>query len=65
MTNEEYRSILEKLGLPIIGAAPVLGVGPRTAQGYAADRPIPGPVARLMQLLSDCPTLVQQLKDMD
>lgn len=51
MTLREYRRILGKLGLPIVGAT-VFGVSRRQAQRYAAGTPIPAPVAMLMRLVA-------------
>lgn len=64
MTNREYRAILEKLAIPVIGAAEILGISPRQAQRYAAADAIPGPVARLMRLLADGTLQPHTLKDM-
>lgn len=35
MTPKQYRQALEKLGLSIIGAAPVFGISKRQAQRFA------------------------------
>lgn len=51
MTAAQYRKLLDRLGLTIVGAAPVLGISPRQAQRYAAGDPIPGPVAKLLRLM--------------
>ena len=53
MTSTQYRKLLDRLGLTIVGAAPVLGISPRQAQRYAAGDPIPGPVAKLLRLMVD------------
>lgn len=50
VTADEYRLALRDLGLSQVGAAPVLGVSPRTAQTYAAEGPS-GPAALAIQLL--------------
>ncbi len=47
MTPEAYRAALQRLGLSIVGAAPLLGVTGRTSQRYAADG-APESVARLL-----------------
>ncbi len=54
MTANEYRAALEKLGLSQVGAAPLLGVSPRTAQTYAAEGPS-GPAALAISLLLEMP----------
>ncbi len=54
MTAEEYRAALAALGLSQVGAAPVLGVSPRTAQTYAAEGPS-GPAALAIRLLLELP----------
>lgn len=48
MTKTQYRSALKKLGLSIVGAAPVLGIGRRQSQRYAAGDPVPETVAKLL-----------------
>lgn len=52
MTKLQYLAALKKLGLtPASKAtAAALGVGLRTAQGYAEGRPIPKPVALLLAM---------------
>lgn len=54
MTANEYRAALEKLGLSQVGAAPILGVSPRTAQTYAAEGPS-GPASLAIRLLLELP----------
>jgi len=54
VTANEYRAALEKLGLSQVGAAPLLGVSPRTAQTYAAEGPS-GPAALAIRLLLELP----------
>jgi len=54
MTANEYRAALTKLGLSQVGAAPLLGVSPRTAQTYAAEGPS-GPAALAIRLLLELP----------
>lgn len=54
MTADEYRDALRRLGLSQVGAAPVLGVSPRTAQTYAAEGPS-GPAALAVRLLLELP----------
>lgn len=54
MNANQYRESLARLGLSQVGAAPVLGVSPRTAQRYAEDGPS-GPAARLVELLLSRP----------
>lgn len=53
MTSAQYRKLLDRLGLSIVGAAPVLGISPRQAQRYAAGDPIPGPVSKLLKIIVD------------
>lgn len=50
MTAEKYLAGLEALGLSQVGAAPLWGVSPRTAQSYAANGP-PKTVAMALELL--------------
>ena len=54
MTAEEYRDALSRLGLSQVGAAPILGVSPRTAQTYASEGPS-GPASLAIQLLLEMP----------
>ena len=54
MNATEYRAALTKLGLSQVGAAPLLGVSPRTAQTYAAEGPS-GPAALAIRLLLEFP----------
>ena len=54
MTADEYRAALCDLGLSQVGAAPILGVSPRTAQTYAAHGPS-GPAALAIRLLLALP----------
>lgn len=54
MNADQYRDALKKLGLSQIGAAPLLGVSPRTAQTYAAEGPS-GPAALAIKLLLELP----------
>lgn len=54
MNANEYRAALTKLGLSQVGAAPLLGVSPRTAQTYAAEGPS-GPAALAIRLLLALP----------
>ena len=50
MTNLQYRAALKKLGLTVVGAAPVLGVSRRQSQYYASgETPIPEPIVRLLR----------------
>jgi hypothetical protein len=52
MTSAEYRKALDRLGLSIVGAAPVLGIGRRHSQRIAAgETPVSGPISRLLSLL--------------
>ena len=52
MTAKQYRAALEKLGLTIVGAAPVLGISRRQAQRVAAgDSPVPEPIQKLLALI--------------
>lgn len=54
MTRAEYRAALRAFGVSRIGAADLWGVGPRTAQRYAAEGP-PEVVARAIWLLQRFP----------
>lgn len=50
MKHEEYRSIIEKLGLTQVAAGEFLDIGERTSRRYAlGESPIPGPVAILLR----------------
>lgn len=53
MTAAEYRTALETLGLKITGPAmqDAIGISNRMSQYYAAGRPIPPNVAKLVQAL--------------
>ncbi len=51
MKTKEYRSLLKKLNLTVVGAADVLGVSRRQAQRFASDAAIPSPVSKLLQLM--------------
>lgn len=52
MTANQYRASLKRLGLSQVGAAPYLGIGRRTSQGYAlAESEVHGAVAILLRLL--------------
>ena len=55
MTTAQYLAALRKLGLTPSSklAAEALGVSLRQAQYYAAGRPIPAPVAKLLRLMVD------------
>lgn len=54
LTADEWRAGLRELGLSQVGAAPVFGVSPRTAQTYALEGPS-GPAALAMRLLLSLP----------
>jgi hypothetical protein len=51
MTNAQYRKSLELLDLTPIRAARVFGISTRQSQRYARDYPVPGPIAKLLQLM--------------
>ena len=52
MTPEEFRKIIEKLGLSQIAAARLLGVDARTSRRWASgERDIPPPAARFLRYL--------------
>lgn len=51
MTNQQYRILLELLGLDPMRAARVFGISTRQSQRYAAKNPIPAPLAKLLQLM--------------
>lgn len=51
MTANQYRSVLDKLGLTQAGAAEFLGVSIRTSHGYANGEPIPEGYAKLLRLM--------------
>ena len=48
MTRDEYRAVLEELGLSQLEAGRCLGVTDRTAQNWAARR-CPEPIARILK----------------
>lgn len=51
MTSTQYRRALDKLGLTIVGAAPVLGIKRRQSQRYAHnDAQVPVPLAKLLRV---------------
>ena len=51
MTNNQFRAALAALQLTQLEAAEWLGVSLRSVNGYAADKPIPEPVAKLLRLV--------------
>lgn len=51
MTSKQYREALAKLGLTQGEAAEFFGASIRTANGYAAGRPIPETTAKLLRLM--------------
>lgn len=52
MTTKEYRAALDKLGMTIVGAAPVLGISRRHSQRIAGGgTPVPAPVEKLLKLM--------------
>ena len=51
MTNHQYRTILEKLGLNTETGGNMLGLSRRQAQRYAKDATIPKPVGKLLLLM--------------
>lgn len=51
MTPDQYRAALAKLGLTQLEAAQMLGISLNSAHGYANNRPIPEPVAKLLRLV--------------
>jgi transcriptional regulator with XRE-family HTH domain len=51
MTGNQFRRALADLGLTQEAAAELLGLGERTVTGYAGGRPIPVPVAILINLM--------------
>jgi hypothetical protein len=52
MTKDDYRAVLEALGLSQVAAARVLGIADRTSRAYAlGERPVPEPVALALRLL--------------
>jgi len=54
MTKDDYRAVLEALGLSQIAAAKVLGIADRTSRAYAlGERSVPEPVALALRLLMD------------
>jgi len=50
MTAKEYRRALEQLELSQSEIARRLGISLRSAHGYANNKPIPEPVAKLLRL---------------
>ena len=53
MTNEEFAAIRAAAGLSLAACADYLGIEPRSVARYEADRRVPGPVAKLMELLKE------------
>lgn len=54
MTPKQFRTALDRLHLSQLGAARLLGVAPRTAQGYAlGETSVPEPIAVLLRLMAD------------
>jgi transcriptional regulator with XRE-family HTH domain len=52
MTPDEYRQLIESLGLTVQGSAEVLGIGERSAYRYANGRTaVPPSVAKLLRML--------------
>lgn len=52
MTPAQYRAAISKLGLSQERAAPLLGIGKRTSQGYAlGEATAPPAIAILLRLL--------------
>jgi DNA-binding transcriptional regulator YiaG len=52
MTPDEYRDLIEKLGLTQGGAARLLGVDERTSRRWAnGERDVPAPVERFLRYL--------------
>lgn len=51
LTANQYRAVLDKLGLTQAGAAEFLGVSIRTSHGYSNGEPIPEGYAKLLRLM--------------
>lgn len=51
MSKKEYCAALDKFGMSIVGAAPVLGISRRQAQRFAAGATVSKPVAKLLKLM--------------
>jgi DNA-binding transcriptional regulator YiaG len=52
MTPDEYRTIIERLGLSQVAAAHLLGVDARTSRRWASgERDIPPPAQRFLRFL--------------
>lgn len=51
MTPIQYKKALSKLGLTIVGAAPLLGISRRQSQRIAATGPVPALVGKVLDLL--------------
>jgi len=51
MTDKQYRTVIDKLGITQSGAAELLGVSIRTSHGYANGDPIPEGYAKLLRLM--------------
>lgn len=52
MTAAQYRKALQRLGLTIVGAGPVLGIGRRHSQKIAGGQsPVTLTIERLLQML--------------
>jgi hypothetical protein len=65
MTQSEYQRTIKRLGLSIVGAGEVIGVGPRQAQRFAhGDSAVPEPVARLLRLMIKNGITADEVKDL-
>lgn len=63
MNAAEFRATIARLGLSQTGAAPVLGVSPRTVRLWATSpTEIPGPVHHLLLALERDPSLLPVLR---
>lgn len=51
MTNKQFKAAIESLGMTQASAAEFLGVGLRTAHGWANSDPVPVHVAKLLRLM--------------
>ena len=62
MTADEYRLLLQRLGLSQAGAARICGVDQRTSQRWAlGERDIPAPAQRLLLACERHPKLLAEL----
>ena len=52
MTAKQFQAAIDRLGLPQVGAAKLVGADPRTARRWAlGERSVPEPVAIILRLM--------------